>query len=156
MFKVGGFDEKLKVAEDFDLCEKLNKLGDIILDARIHTVHLRESRTIAELFFRELWRGKNSLTHWKASGFSLYEAPSVLLPGAFLFTLSAGIITLFFNWRFSIILILLACLPSIVVLARIRDSVSQFREALFVLVLSSTYFAARGIALLKELFYLKK
>ena len=150
--KCNGFNEKLTVAEDYDLCEKLTKLGDIILDKRLYTIHLRESKTLREHFYRELWRGQNSLSHWVNSGLSLYEAPSVMLPILFLFLSFLSFFFLMYHAELGIAVFIIAmCCP----LIRVAQSKSAFATPLRFLqcmVVTSTYLLARSVASLKEFF----
>lgn len=80
-FEIGGFDEHLETAEDVSLCYKLRGNGfKICLEKRIHTLHLRESKTLYDLTRREIWRGKNSIRHFLLSKYKNEEALSLIVP----------------------------------------------------------------------------
>jgi glycosyltransferase involved in cell wall biosynthesis len=79
-FLVNGFDEKLETGEDVNFCKKLNKNYLFCLEKRTDTIHLRESKTLTELFRREFWRGKSSIRSLVESKFDYSEIPSVLVP----------------------------------------------------------------------------
>lgn len=148
--KAGGFNAALSTCEDFDICERLAKIGEIILDRKIYTVHSRESKTLRELFRRELWRGQDSLIHWIRSGYNLYEAPSLLLPFCFLLFLALGVFLIPFSAQTGFLLLLFAfACPALLVL-RAMQLKSGAANLLCGLITSATYLLARGIAIILE------
>ncbi len=149
---INGFNEKFITAEDYDLGERLSKIGDILLDRRILTVHLRESKTLKELFVRELWRGQNNLRHWSMAGYSLYEMPSIFMPLIFLCCTVMGLFSIFFNLKFSIFccLIVIICAS-----AGVFGSKKRFSNPLCFIqcaLVVAVYLLGRGTALIKESF----
>jgi GT2 family glycosyltransferase len=59
---VGGFDTKLETCEDVDLCRKLRAAGyEIFADRRMKNVHHGDPRTLGQVFFGELWRGRDNI-----------------------------------------------------------------------------------------------
>jgi hypothetical protein len=59
---VGGFDVTLETCEDVDLCRKLRAGGRTLLaDPRLKTVHHGDPRTLGQVFFGELWRGRDNV-----------------------------------------------------------------------------------------------
>lgn len=149
--KIGGFNEDLITCEDYDLCTRLAEFGDIVLDKRIFTIHLRESKNLKELFKRELWRGQYSLRVWIKNNFKFYEASSILLPGFFLLCIVLGIITIPINFELSIFFGLFAFICPLMIVIRSKEA--RVNPLLFMrsLVISSTYLLARSISLLQEL-----
>jgi hypothetical protein len=60
--QVGGFDTSLETCEDVDLCRKLRGAGYALLaDTRMRNVHHGDPRTLGQVFFGELWRGRDNL-----------------------------------------------------------------------------------------------
>jgi hypothetical protein len=60
--QVGGFDTSLETCEDVDLCRKLRAAGfNLIADRRMRNVHHGDPRTLGQVFFGELWRGRDNL-----------------------------------------------------------------------------------------------
>jgi hypothetical protein len=59
---VGGFDSTLETCEDVDLCRKLRAHGYVILASdRLGNVHYGDPRTLRQVFFGELWRGRDNV-----------------------------------------------------------------------------------------------
>src|SRR5262245_1380949 len=59
---VEGFDTRLETCEDVDLCRKLRARGDVLIaDERLYNVHYGDPRTLANVFFGELWRGRDNV-----------------------------------------------------------------------------------------------
>jgi len=55
----GGFDEHLETNEDCDLCFRLGRQGyRMISSADTAVIHLRPPRSLAQVFKKELWHGK--------------------------------------------------------------------------------------------------
>lgn len=79
-WSVDGFDEELITCEDYNLCTKINKQYIFFLEKRIDTIHMRESKTLKDLYKREFWRGKSSLSSYKKNNYSINELPSILIP----------------------------------------------------------------------------
>ena len=60
--EVGGFDADLETCEDVDLCRKLRARGYALLaDLRLENVHHGDPRTLSQVFFGELWRGRDNV-----------------------------------------------------------------------------------------------
>jgi hypothetical protein len=60
--QVDGFDTSLETCEDVDLCRKLRAQGYALLaDQRMQSVHHGDPRTLAQVFFGELWRGRDNI-----------------------------------------------------------------------------------------------
>lgn len=77
---VGGFAGELVTCEDSDLGYRLSKVGKLILEYRVETVHHRDSKTLLELFRREAWRARGNLVGIEHHGILLAELPSLLIP----------------------------------------------------------------------------
>jgi hypothetical protein len=60
--QVGGFDTTLETCEDVDLCRKLRARGDVLVaDRRMGCVHHGDPATLGQVFFGELWRGRDNI-----------------------------------------------------------------------------------------------
>jgi hypothetical protein len=60
--EVGGFDTSLETCEDVDLCRKLRHRGYTLLaDHRMKNVHYGDPRTLGQVFYGELWRGRDNI-----------------------------------------------------------------------------------------------
>lgn len=60
--EVGGFDATLETCEDVDLCRKLRARGyTLVADRRMTSVHHGDPETLREVFFGELWRGRDNI-----------------------------------------------------------------------------------------------
>jgi hypothetical protein len=78
--RVGGFDTRLEVCEDVDLCQRLGAAGwRLISDDRLGNVHHGDPRTLGALFRSELWRGRDNL-RVSLRRLTVRGLPSVLIP----------------------------------------------------------------------------
>lgn len=60
--EIGGFDTTLETCEDVDLCRKLRATGGHLLsDERLYNVHHGDPRTLRNVFYGELWRGRDNI-----------------------------------------------------------------------------------------------
>jgi GT2 family glycosyltransferase len=60
--EVGGFDTALETCEDVDLSRKLRAHGYVLLaDRRMKNVHHGDPETLRDVFFGELWRGRDNI-----------------------------------------------------------------------------------------------
>lgn len=75
-----GFDIKLVTCEDYDLCTRLKKYGDIICDSRIQAIHHGEAKTVRRFYEKERWRGVSNIEGFRQHDFSFAELPSLLFP----------------------------------------------------------------------------
>jgi hypothetical protein len=58
----GGFDTTLDTCEDVDLCRKLRAAGwRLVADERMRNVHHGDPRSLSQVFFGELWRGRDNV-----------------------------------------------------------------------------------------------
>ncbi len=58
---LGGFDTSLETCEDVDLCQRLRAAGaKVKSDPRLESTHFGDPATLRELFFGELWRGRDN------------------------------------------------------------------------------------------------
>lgn len=148
-----GFDENLIVAEDFDFCERLGTLGEIVLDKRIFTIHLREDKSLREVFTKERWRGQGSLKHWIAAGYTIYEAPSILVPVIFILLSLVGLVLLHVNFSVGIFFMLAAMTVPLALIFRTQTTFNQHITLyLQMYLVSATYLFARGTKTIEEFF----
>lgn len=152
---VGGFDESLLSCEDYDLSQRLIKIGTLLIDEQIKVTHLRESKTLLELFDREVARGTYSLRCFIKNEFSLIELPSIAVPFICI-TLIIAFVVFFTMEEYLFSFVLFLCLISIPLLYLIRSGLKyesidiSFKEYL----IATTYVVARSFALLSELLVL--
>src|SRR6185503_19375540 len=60
--EVGGLDSTLQTCEDVDLCRKLRGRGYTLLsDKRMKNVHHGDPRSLRQVFFGEMWRGRDNV-----------------------------------------------------------------------------------------------
>ena len=60
--EAGGFDTTLDTCEDVDLCRKLRAAGwRLLADERMRNVHHGDPRSLRQVFFGELWRGRDNV-----------------------------------------------------------------------------------------------
>ena len=154
---VGGFDETLITAEDVNLCYRVAEEGYLIfLDNSVDTIHLRESKTLAELFRREYWRGKNSLTSYIINGCPKKELLSIAVPAVNLIALLALVpLLLTHSWLFSVPVITITGFP-LLMLIRKRLHPKQVNVMLACYLVAFIYIIARSCALSMEFLSLLK
>jgi len=149
---IGGFDEKLLSCEDYDLSQRLLHHGILLLDNNILVSHLRESKTIRELFNREVARGRYSLRCFKKNGFALGELPSAAIPIIFVCVLLTSVAIMCIQTKIAILLLsLLLCMPMIYIVRsgmRFETTTGSLQEYIVV----ATYIVARSIAMIKEIY----
>lgn len=150
--EAGGFDEKLETAEDVDFCRRINNRYLICLEKRIDTVHLRESKTIIDLYKREKWRGKCSLFQLVNSKEWKKEILSILAPGIFLLSLSMFIILFFINIIIAVIFVILLALMPIAMIVRKKALIDSKQSYIKIYLVALVYLFARSIALFHEVF----
>lgn len=150
--QIGGFDENLETGEDVDLCYRIGENYQIYLEKRINTIHLRESKTLKELFKREFWRGKSSLKTFKESNFSKKELPSVVVPAINFFSMI--LLLILGAMRSSYIFIPLIIIFLFPVLFMIKKKVKTDLpiETMECYIVAFVYIGARSCSLFYELF----
>lgn len=151
---IGGFDETLETGEDVDLCYKIGMKNLICLEKSIDTIHLREPKTLTELFKKEWWRGKDSLKSLAKNNFNRKECLSVFVPA---FNLLALIFLLLFGTMQSyltpIIVVVILGLPFLLM---VRKKIKMFFpiEILRIYLVSFVYIFARTCSLACEVYYM--
>lgn len=149
---VGGFDETLETAEDVNLCYAIRMQGKLIyLEQQVNTIHLRESKTLRELFKREYWRGKSTIRSFLKKSFHLKELPSLLLPLVNLLIILSAIALLALGSIYSILpLALMVLIPTAVLIKKQVDtrSIKQLWQCYMV---ALVYIFARSCSFILEL-----
>lgn len=147
---VHGFDDTLVTGEDVDLGYRLSKSGKLLLDSTVDSRHLGESRSLGELFRREVWRGRGSLPAIRKHGLRLDEVRSIVVPLGFVLAIVLGAVLLvggISNPRFTgagvLLMAAAVVLPAAIVLSR-RVSLSQFMSCWAVM---AVYLCARALGL---------
>jgi hypothetical protein len=86
---VGGFDESLEACEDVQLCHAIRRAGHrIVSEPGMGSVHHGDPRGLGDLFFGELWRGRDNLRVSLAGPLTLRSLPGVILPVTMLASLA--------------------------------------------------------------------
>lgn len=81
--RVGGFDTRLETCEDVDLCNRIRADGHrLVADDRLKSAHLGDPATLRQLFFGELWRGRDNIRVSLRGPLTLRALPSLLIPVA--------------------------------------------------------------------------
>ena len=122
----------------------------------VFTIHLRESKTILELFLREFWRGGDCLLQWKKNDFELGDVPSVFGPPAFLLLISLSILAVFYSLLISIVLIFFAAIIPFYLVFRSIENIMGFTDFFKASAVSFVYVVARGFSFVNEFFGRKK
>lgn len=120
MEDIGGFNEGLITCEDSDLGYRLSQTGTkIVINKYIKVIHLRNAKTAAEFFRRQLWQGRSNLKSVFSHKIKFNELHSLLIPLLYLIfiillplSFLVKVITPF-RWM---IIIFLVSLPSIIAL----------------------------------------
>lgn len=153
-FAVGGFNEHLETAEDVAFCSAVKKKNKkIYLEKRIDTIHLRESKSILELFRREFWRGKNSIETLIYNDFPKNEILSVLVPAiVFISYLTITTMTVVPSLRiFSFLPIaLILLMPAILLFKKVKPHFYNIPELAKMYFISFIYISARTTAFAYE------
>ncbi|MEO7192298.1 MAG: glycosyltransferase [Vicinamibacterales bacterium] len=120
---VGGFDISLETCEDVDLCRKIRAAGHgLIADTRMRNIHHGDPRTLGQVFFGELWRGRDNIRVSLRPPWSLRTLVSAALPLANLIACTMMIVGLVAGSR-SGRLIAAAALGYILMAIAVRASV---------------------------------
>jgi GT2 family glycosyltransferase len=152
--EVGGFDERLEACEDVQLCRTVRQAGyRIVSQPGMDSVHHGDPRTLSELFFGELWRGRDNLRVSLSGPLTLRTLPSTLLPIvalACLALLTLGLLS--WPWRSGTLaafatlgLVAIAVLKALVIIARGRLTTPLAWVQGFVV--AATYETARALSL---------
>jgi len=152
-FVVGGFDEKLETGEDVNLCYKIARKHLIYLEKRIDTIHLRESKTLIELFRREYWRGKNSIKSFVENNFARKELLSVAVPAANLISVAISLMSGIMRSSYAIITIIAALSFPALLMVRKRLKIDASTEIIRCYIVAFVYISARSCSLASELFH---
>ena len=79
----GGFDTSLETCEDVDLCNRFRAAGyRVVSDDRMRSIHFGDPTTLREVFFGELWRGRDNLRTTLRAPLTLRSVPSLAIPAA--------------------------------------------------------------------------
>ena len=150
-FEVNGFDEDLKTGEDVNFCKKLNKKYLFRLEKRINTIHLRESKTLSELFKREFWRGKSSIMTLVKSEFDLSEVPSLAVPTVYLLLIIILPISFFLgNSKLLLLVFLMIMTAPVLFLIKNRMKISLSFDVIRCYLIGFVYLLARSCAIFWE------
>ena len=152
--QVGGFDERLEACEDVQLCQSVRGAGyRVVSEPGMESVHHGDPGTLSDLFFGELWRGRDNVRVSLRGPLTLRTVPSVLMPIAGLGCLALVMIgVLSWPWLGATLaaigllgLVTIAMLKTLVIVARGRlTRPLQWVQAFGV---AATYEIARALSL---------
>jgi glycosyltransferase involved in cell wall biosynthesis len=152
--RVGGFDERLEACEDVHLCHAVLAAGwRVVSEPGMDSVHHGDPRTLSDLFFGELWRGRDNIRVSLQGRLTMRNLPGLLLPVAALVSLvllAAGVL----GWYWlgaapaaigALALIAIATLKALVIIVRGRLKTPVKWAQGFVV--AATYEVARALSL---------
>lgn len=152
---IGGFNEELITAEDVDLCNRLIQNNNIMLEDRINTIHLRESKTLKELFKREFWRGKGSFGSYIRS-FKSSEFLSVFIPLLNFLLIVFFLFFVFINKRISLVFLLaFLSLPALLMYKK-GAKISSLNTVIHCYIIATVYLLARSCSIINEIYSIIK
>ncbi len=151
--EIAGFNAQLETAEDVDFCRRVRPRHRIFLEKRIDTIHLRESKTVGELFRRELRRGMFSLRHFLTSNAKVDDFASTFMPLIVAIMLAMVLVVLVISGTNIFILPIIVCLllMPVALMIKKRAIVANLKEFAKVYAVSSVYILARAVSACKEL-----
>jgi len=151
--EVGGFTGHLMTSEDVDLCLKIRRKGyKIKLEKRIVTTHMRESKTLYQLYKREYWRGSSSISALLKSDSISKEILSVLVPvvnGCAIILALTGYSNSFFLT--SLISLLIVVLFPLLLIARKKALINGISSFMAIYMVAFTYIFARTVSTCVEI-----
>lgn len=151
--EVGGFDEGFLSCEDYDLSQRLLKIGILLIDNSIIVTHLRESKTVAELFRREVARGRYSLRCFVKNGYNIHEIPSIAIPLiVMLIPILSVVHVIKGNYYLFIIQLVTLIIFPVVYILRSSKKLFCIKDKIQEYIVASTYVVARSTAMAKELY----
>jgi glycosyltransferase involved in cell wall biosynthesis len=148
-----GFDIHLITCEDYDLCIRLKKYGNIICDVRIQAIHHGEAKTLRRFYKKERWRGISNIEGFRQHDFSVAELPSLLFPLVQLLAIIVAAVALMISilgyipfWWWLLGLILWQA-PLLFVAYRKSHADNRIRQTGGIWALLNVYMTARGQSL---------
>ena len=148
--EVGGFPEGLHTAEDVEFCKKIAARYRILLEKRIDTIHLRESKTVLQMFRRETWRGRFSIRQLMVTSDKRSEVASIAVP---LLINLLFLLALLGLWQGSLLAwswVGIALLPLAMMFHK-KAAVGNLREMGIVYAVSLVYLVSRACASVQEI-----
>lgn len=96
---VGGFDEQLETCEDVDLCARVAAKGwQVRLVPGMKSVHHGDPARLAQVFWGELWRGRDNLRVTLRGPTSLRTIASAVMPVGYAAAAVAAVFGASFGW----------------------------------------------------------
>lgn len=148
-----GFDIQLVTCEDYDLCTRLKKYGDIICDARIQAIHHGEARTVKRFYEKERWRGVSNIEGFRQHEFSFAELPSLVFPVLQLLAILLAAVTLlfsifgYFSLGWWLVFVIVWQVPLLFMAYRKSNPDNRFQQTIGIWALLNVYMTARGQSL---------
>ena len=148
--KLGGFNEQLETAEDFDFCARAKKMGaKVLLNRNLIAVHHGMPRSIGEFFRREIWHGAGDVTTLKLALESKVVIASSIFLIAHLFFLISFVVSPFIYPLFAGSLLMIIALVFVSVWKKYRHAPAHI--ILRNIFLFYIYYAGRSIAIINRI-----
>jgi GT2 family glycosyltransferase len=97
--RIGGFDERLETCEDVDLCARAAAAGwDVLAVRGMQSVHHGDPARLSNVFWGELWRGRDNLRVTLRGPRSFRTVASAAMPIAYAAALVAMLLGGFAAW----------------------------------------------------------
>jgi hypothetical protein len=147
--EAGGFDTSLETCEDVDLCRNLRARGYRVLsDERMRTVHHGDPSTLREVFYGELWRGRDNVRVSLRAPRSPRTIASAVVPVVSLAAIGVGVAGVLTRSAFGLALaapaLVFLMLVVLVRAALMSRRISELPQAVAV---AAAYDAGRALAL---------
>lgn len=153
---IGGFDEQMVTAEDVEFCRRVRNDYKIRLIKEIYTIHLKESKSLVELFAREFWRGRYSLTCYFKNKFPISELLSIVVPFFNLFLLIVFCLSFFFKPSLIFLPLIIFLFLPLCFMIKKKFKFDDFLTTSQSYFIALTYILSRTFALCCEIFTILK
>lgn len=150
--EAGQFNEDLVTGEDVDLCNKITVKYYIKLEKRIDTIHLRESKTLYQLYKREYWRGSNSFSSLIKNKSFNKDFLSVFIPILNTLLIICSIFTIINNNVISFFSMISVLSFPLILMVRKRAKTKKFIIFFQVYFVAFTYLFARSVSITVEIY----
>jgi len=151
---IDGFNDSLATCEDVDFCYRVGKIGSIISDNRIKSIHFGEASTVREFFRKEIWRGQSNLDGIESHGISTRELRSLAVPFYFMTIIVFALFSVRFLQSDLMIAFVLLCYfsPTLLFLGHMYYKKKRILaiDLLRLSFLVQVYFLARSLSVFKR------
>jgi GT2 family glycosyltransferase len=148
--KMGGFDESLTTAEDYEFCERAKKNGGLIINNfSLRVIHEGYPKTVYDFFKRERWHGFQDMRSLKHILQSKVAVASIIYSVSLITALIAALLL---NIGLSLKVILIAIFMCLIATAQRAKNVRlSVLEISITVLLYNVYFFSRCVAFLDSM-----